>query len=197
MPVKIRLQRKGRKKRPFYYIVVADSRAPRDGKFIQKIGTYNPLTVPATVHLDRNRALHWLQKGAVPTDTVRRILSYKGVLYLKHLLRGVKLGLFDEKVAMEKFDQWNIEQEGRVMKKREGHKKADEVEAGKTEAKANEAVEEKAPAPEEVKEEAVTPKEEVVEEPVEQKAEEPAAKEEKSEEADAPKEEKSEEEVGS
>ncbi|MGH2642382.1 MAG: 30S ribosomal protein S16 [Chitinophagaceae bacterium] len=123
MPAKIRLQRKGRKKRPFYYIVVADSRAPRDGKFIQKIGSYNPLTIPVTIHLDRNRALHWLQKGAQPTDTVRRILSYKGVLYLKHLLRGVELGLFDEKTAMTKFDQWNAEHESKILKRREHHKK--------------------------------------------------------------------------
>jgi small subunit ribosomal protein S16 len=124
MPAKIRLQRKGRKKRPFYYIVVADSRSPRDGKFIQKIGSYNPLSVPATIHLDRNRALHWLQKGAQPTDTVRRILSFKGVLYLKHLLRGVELGLFDEKTALEKFETWNAEHESKVLKKREHHKKA-------------------------------------------------------------------------
>lgn len=123
MPAKIRLQRKGRKKRPFYYIVVADSRSPRDGKFIQKIGTYNPLTVPATIHLDRNRALHWLQKGAQPTDTVRRILSFKGVLYLKHLLRGVELGLFDEKAAFEKFDSWNAQHESLILKKRDHHKK--------------------------------------------------------------------------
>ena len=103
MPVKIRLQRHGSKKRPFYFIVVADARSPRDGKFIQKLGTYNPLTTPATVQLDRQRSLEWLQKGAQPTDTVRKILSYKGVLYLKHLLRGVSLGLFDEATAMTKF----------------------------------------------------------------------------------------------
>ena len=102
MAVKMRLQRHGSKKRPFYFIVVADGRAPRDGKFIQKIGTYNPLTVPATISLDREKSLDWLNKGAQPTDTVRRILSFKGVLYLKHLLRGVKLGLFDEATAMTK-----------------------------------------------------------------------------------------------
>ena len=111
MPVKIRLQRHGSKKRPFYFIVVADARAPRDGKFIQKIGTYNPLTVPASVQLDRQRALDWLHKGGQPTDTVRRILSFKGVLYLKHLLRGVKLGLFDDAAAMEKFQKWHSEHE--------------------------------------------------------------------------------------
>jgi small subunit ribosomal protein S16 len=109
MAAKIRLQRHGSKKRPFYFIVIADSRSPRDGKFIQKLGTYNPLTVPATIQLDRQKALEWLNKGATPTDTVRRILSFKGVLYLKHLLRGVGLGLFDEAAAMEKFTKWSTE----------------------------------------------------------------------------------------
>ncbi len=117
MPVKMRLQRHGSKKRPFYFIVVADARAPRDGKFIQKVGTYNPLTVPATVQLDRQKALEWLHKGAQPTDTVRRILSFKGVLYLKHLLRGVGLGLFDEATAMEKFQVWHAEHETQVKKR--------------------------------------------------------------------------------
>src|SRR5919202_1652896 len=124
MAVKIRLQRHGSKKRPFYFIVVADARAPRDGKFIQKIGTYNPLTVPATIQLDRQKALEWLQKGAQPTDTVRRILSFKGVLYLKHLLRGVKLGLFDEPTAYKKFEQWQAEHEQKVAARRDSHKKA-------------------------------------------------------------------------
>src|SRR6202008_4476158 len=114
---KIRLQRHGSKKRPFYFIVVADARAPRDGKFIQKVGTYNPLTVPATIQLDRQKALEWLNKGAQPTDTVRRILSFKGVLYLKHLLRGVKLGLFDEATAMDKFQKWHGEHETQVKKR--------------------------------------------------------------------------------
>ena len=123
MPVKIRLQRHGSKKRPFYFIVVADARSPRDGKFIQKIGTYNPLTVPATIQLDRQKALEWLHKGAQPTDTVRRILSFKGVLYLKHLLRGVKLGLFDEATAMVKFQKWHEEHEAAVRKRSEEHKK--------------------------------------------------------------------------
>lgn len=122
MAVKIRLQRHGSKKRPFYFIVVADARAPRDGKFIQKLGTYNPLTVPATIQLDRQKSLEWLHKGAQPTDTVRRILSFKGVLYLKHLLRGVKLGLFDEVAAMTKFQQWFDEHESSVTRRREEHK---------------------------------------------------------------------------
>jgi small subunit ribosomal protein S16 len=98
---------------------VADARSPRDGKFIQKLGTYNPLTVPATIQLDRQKALDWLHKGAQPTDTVRRILSFKGVLYLKHLLRGVKLGLFDEATAMVKFQAWHSEHEVQVKKRQE------------------------------------------------------------------------------
>ncbi len=124
MAVKLRLQRHGSKKRPFYFIVVADGRAPRDGKFIQKIGTYNPLTVPATIQLDRQKALEWLNKGAQPTDTVHRILSFKGVLYLKHLLRGVKLNLFDEATAMAKFQTWFAEHEANVASKNDAHKKA-------------------------------------------------------------------------
>jgi small subunit ribosomal protein S16 len=119
MSAKIRLQRHGSKKRPFYFIVVADARSPRDGKFIQKLGTYNPLTVPATIQLDRQRALDWLHKGAQPTDTVRRILSFKGVLFLKHLLRGVKLGLFDEATAMEKFTKWSVEHDSQIKKRQE------------------------------------------------------------------------------
>jgi small subunit ribosomal protein S16 len=117
MAVKIRLQRHGSKKRPFYFIVVADARAPRDGKFIQKLGTYNPLTVPATIQLDRQKALDWLHKGAQPSDTVKRILSFKGVLYLKHLLRGVTMGIFDEVTAMKKFEQWTQEHESKVIQR--------------------------------------------------------------------------------
>ena len=122
MAVKMRLQRHGSKKRPFYFIVVADARAPRDGKFIQKLGTYNPLTVPATIQLDRQKALDWLHKGAQPTDTVRRILSFKGVLFLKHLLRGVKLGLFDEAQAMVKFQAWHDEHEANIKRRGDTHR---------------------------------------------------------------------------
>ena len=123
MAVKMRLQRHGSKKRPFYFIVIADGRAPRDGKFIQKIGTYNPLTVPATIQLDRQKALEWLHKGAQPTDTVRRIMSFKGVLFLKHLLRGVKLGLFDDATAMVKFQAWHDEHEASILRRGDAHKK--------------------------------------------------------------------------
>ena len=124
MAVKMRLQRHGSKKRPFYFIVIADARSPRDGKFIQKLGSYNPLTVPATIQIDRQKALDWLQKGAQPTDTVRRILSFKGVLFLKHLLRGVSLGLFDEATAMEKFTKWSQEHDSNVARRQGAHRKA-------------------------------------------------------------------------
>lgn len=101
MAVKIRLQRHGAKKRPFYHIVIADSRSPRDGKFIEKIGVYNPLTSPATIELDNDKAYEWLNNGAQPTDTVHAILKYKGVLYQKHLQRGVSKGAFTQEKATE------------------------------------------------------------------------------------------------
>jgi small subunit ribosomal protein S16 len=123
MAVKIRLQRHGSKKRPFYFIVVADTAAPRDGRFIEKLGTYNPLSVPATIRLNRERSLHWMQNGAQPTNTCRRILSFKGVLYLKHLMRGVSLGLFDESTAMQKFEAWNADHEKLVAEREETHRK--------------------------------------------------------------------------
>ncbi|MDH6389667.1 small subunit ribosomal protein S16 [Parabacteroides sp. PFB2-12] len=106
MATKLRLQRRGRKNYAFYQIVVADSRAPRDGKFIERVGSYNPNTNPATIDLDFDRALYWLQVGAQPTDTVRNILSNEGVLLKKHLLEGVKKGAFDEAAAEQKFQAW-------------------------------------------------------------------------------------------
>ena len=99
MAVKIRLQRRGRRKKPFYHIVVADARAPRDGRFIEKIGSYNPMTSPATIEIDTERALDWLVNGAQPTDTARAILRFKGVLYKKHLQRGVTKGALTEEQA--------------------------------------------------------------------------------------------------
>ncbi len=104
MAVKLRLQRKGRKKAPFYHIVVADARSPRDGRFIERIGTYNPMTKPATILLDGDAAYDWLMKGAQPTDTVNAILKFKGILYKKHLMRGVKKGAMTLEQAMEKFE---------------------------------------------------------------------------------------------
>ena len=106
MAVKIRLARHGKKGYAFYHIVAADSRAPRDGKFIEKLGTYNPNTNPATIDLDFGKALDWLQKGAQPTDTCRAILSYKGVMYKKHLLGGVAKGAFTETEAEARFTSW-------------------------------------------------------------------------------------------
>ena len=126
MPVKIRLQRKGRKFQSIYSIVVADSRAPRDGKYIESLGQYNPNTNPATIVLDFNRALEWLQKGAQPTDTCRAILSYKGVLYKKHLLEGVRKGAFDEAEAEKRFQQWMTEKEQKVQAKRDQIKQSKE-----------------------------------------------------------------------
>ncbi|MBK6390223.1 MAG: 30S ribosomal protein S16 [Saprospiraceae bacterium] len=106
MAVKIRLQRHGRKKRPYYHIVVADARSPRDGKFIELLGTYNPIVKPATIELDRDKALEWLGKGAQPTDTVRNILRFKGVMYKKHLLRGVQKGAFSLDDAEAKYQSF-------------------------------------------------------------------------------------------
>ncbi len=120
MPVRMRLQRHGKKGKPFYHIVIADGRAPRDGKFIEKIGTYNPITNPADINLNFDKALDWLQKGAQPTDTVRAILSYKGVLYKKHLLIGVKKGALTEQEAEAKFQTWLKEKEARIEAKRKG-----------------------------------------------------------------------------
>ncbi len=143
MAVKLRMQRHGSKKRPFYFIVAANSAAPRDGKFIEKIGTYNPLTVPATIRINREKALEWLQKGAQPTNTVRRILSFKGVLYLKHLLRGVALGLFDEAAAQEKFEKWNVEHEQLVANREEHNRKQKQEKRQKTEQESVRLVNEK------------------------------------------------------
>ncbi len=106
MAVKIRLQRKGRKQRPFYHIVIADARAKRDGRFIEKIGIYNPMTKPATIDLDRDKAFDWLMKGAQPTDTARAILRFKGVYYKKHLMRGVKKGALTQEEADAKYQEW-------------------------------------------------------------------------------------------
>jgi small subunit ribosomal protein S16 len=114
MPVKMRLQRKGRKQRPFYHIVVADARSPRDGRFIEKLGIYNPMTVPATIDLDREKAYDWLTKGAQPTDTVRAILRFKGVLYKKHLMRGVKKGAMTPEEAETKFVEWVDVKESKI-----------------------------------------------------------------------------------
>jgi small subunit ribosomal protein S16 len=114
MATKIRLQRHGRKNYAFYPIVIADSRAPRDGKFIERIGSYNPNTNPATITLNFERALYWVNVGAQPTDTVRTILSQEGVLLMKHLQGGVKKGAFDEAEAQRRFDAWKSQKQAAV-----------------------------------------------------------------------------------
>jgi len=118
MPAKIRLTRHGRKKSPYYHIVISDSRAPRDGRYIERIGMYNPGTNPATIKLDFDRALEWLQKGAQPTDTCSAILSYKGVLIKNHLLNGVKKGAFSEEEAEVRFNTWLKEKENEIQTKK-------------------------------------------------------------------------------
>jgi small subunit ribosomal protein S16 len=195
MPAKIRLQRQGRKFQAIYSIVVTDSRAPRDGKFIESLGQYNPNSNPATIILDFNKALEWLQKGAQPTDTCRAILSFKGVLYKKHLLEGVKKGAFDEAEAEKRFQAWMTEKEQKVQAKKDQIKstkdsldksrmeeetKIKEARAAAIAKRRSEliAAEEAAKAPEPAEEET----EAVAEEP---KAEEPKAEEPKAEEPKA------------
>lgn len=119
MATKIRLQRHGKKDSAFYHVVVADGRAPRDGAFIEKLGTYNPNTNPATININFEKALDWVQKGATPTDTCRAILSYKGVMMKKHLLDGVKKGAHTEEQAEAKFQKWLGEKEGKVTSKKD------------------------------------------------------------------------------
>lgn len=117
MPAKIRLQRHGKKSYPFYHIVIADGRAPRNGKFIEKIGTYNPNTNPATIDLNFDQALTWLNNGAQPTDTCRAILSYKGVMYKKHLLGGLAKGALTEDQVNDKFAKWLEEKDSKINNK--------------------------------------------------------------------------------
>jgi small subunit ribosomal protein S16 len=134
MAVKIRLARKGRKKLAYYHIVVADSRSPRDGRYIERIGNYNPVTDPATIEIDFNKALDWLQKGAQPTETCRAILSYKGIMMKKHLLEGVKKGAFDEAEAEKRFSEWMTQQEGKIeAKKSRLEKSADDSKMNRVE----------------------------------------------------------------
>ncbi len=206
MPVKIRLQRHGKKGKPFYWIVAADSRAKRDGKFLEKLGTYNPNTNPATINVNVDSSVQWLSNGAQPTDTARAILSYKGVLMKHHLLGGVRKGAFTEEQAEEKFQAWVAEKEKSVAAKVDGldkaqaDAKAKALEAEKefsekraaaalpeVEEAAEEVVEESTPVVEEVAAEATEVAEEVKEEVAEAveevKEEAPAKVEAKAEEA--------------
>lgn len=131
MSVKLRLQRHGRKQRPFYHIVAADSRSPRDGRFIERVGSYNPITEPATVVLDVEKAIKWLQDGATPTDKVRGLFSNEGVLYKNHLQTGVRKGAITQETADEKFNAWVQEKETRTGKANENTRKAAEAEKAK------------------------------------------------------------------
>jgi small subunit ribosomal protein S16 len=125
MPVKIRLQRHGKKGKPFYWVVAADSRSKRDGKFLEKLGTYNPNTNPATIDLDLDSAVQWLHNGAQPTDTARAILSYKGALLKHHLDGGVRKGALTQEQADAKLASWLDEKSGKVDAKKDGLSKAD------------------------------------------------------------------------
>jgi len=125
MSVKIRLQRHGKKGKPFYWIVAADSRVKRDGRLLEKLGTYNPNTNPASIDLDVDGAVKWLQNGAQPTDTARAILSYKGALLKNHLAGGIKKGALTEEQAEAKFNAWIEEKEGKITAKADGLAKAD------------------------------------------------------------------------
>ena len=161
MPSRIRLQRHGKKNQPFYHIVVADGRAPRDGRFIEKLGTYNPLTNPATIVLNVEKACEWLKNGAQPSDTARRILSYKGVLLKRHLQIGVEKGAISQEQADVKFNEWlqakeskianvksEVENKERSVKKSrlEAEKKANEAKAEAVAAKRKAAAEAEAAA---------------------------------------------------
>ena len=162
MSVKIRLQRHGKKGKPFYWIVAADARAKRDGRFLEKLGTYNPNVNPAIIDLDVDGAVKWLQNGAQPTDTARAILSYKGALLKNHLAGGVKKGALTEEQAEAKFTAWLEEKAGKVTAKEDGLAKAEadakakalEAEKAVNEARKAAAVEAEAEATEEVVEEA-------------------------------------------
>lgn len=131
MPVKIRLARHGRKRMPFYHIVVTDSRAPRDGNYIERIGMYNPRTNPATIELEFDKAMKWLQNGAQPTDTCRAILSKQGVMMKKHLLEGVKKGAFSLEEAEVRFNKWVADKESKTNVAKDSLTKQKESEAKK------------------------------------------------------------------
>ena len=142
MPVKIRLQRHGKKGKPFYWIVAADARSKRDGKFLEKLGIYNPNTNPATIDLNVDGAVKWLTNGAQPSDTAKRLLSYKGALLKHHLLGGLRKGALTEEQVAEKFNAWVAEKDAAVTAKISGLTQEQEVEKAKALA-AEKAVNEK------------------------------------------------------
>ena len=164
MPVKLRLQRHGKKGKPFYWIVAADSRSKRDGRFLEKLGTYNPNTNPAQIELNVDGAVQWLEKGAQPTDTTRAILSHEGVLLKKHLAGGVKKGALTEEQAEEKFQAWVTEKQAKIDAKKSDLQKAKEAQQAKALAAEKAANEARIAA-------AATVVEEATEEPAEETAE--------------------------
>ena len=177
MATKIRLARHGKKGKPFYHIVTADSRAKRDGRYIERIGSYNPNTNPATIDIDFDRAMYWVGVGAQPTDTVRAMLSYKGVLYKNHLLNGVKKGALTNEQAEEKFAKWLSEKEAKIENKISSLAKEEDSAVKAKLASEKEKSEARAAALAEVAAEE-TATEEAVEETTEEPAtEEPAAEE--------------------
>src|SRR5690606_13256791 len=131
MPTKIRLQRFGKKRHAYFHLVIADSRAPRDGKFIERIGSYNTNTNPATIEVEFEKALDWLKKGAQPSDTARAILSYSGVLYKNHLDKGVLKGAFSQEDAEAKFEKWKEEKQNKIEAKKGKLSSSKEEEAKK------------------------------------------------------------------
>ena len=189
MPVKIRLQRHGKKGKPFYWVVAADSRAKRDGKFLEKLGIYNPNTNPATIELNVDSSVKWLQNGAQPTDTAKAILSYKGVLLKKHLLGGVAKGALTEEQVEEKFNAWLAEREAAIDAKKGGLDKAKEEAKAKALAAEKEINEKRAAEaaaaqlPETPEGESAEEEVEAVQEAPEMPEEAPAAPEMKEEEA--------------
>ncbi|MDR4987345.1 MAG: 30S ribosomal protein S16 [Bacteroidales bacterium] len=188
MPTKIRLQRHGKKGQPFYHLVVADGRAPRDGRFIEKLGTYNPMTHPSTISINFERSLYWVQTGAQPTDTARSILSNQGVMLKHHLLKGVKKGAMTEEQAEVKFQAWLKEKQEKVeqakkddmLSKKEKAKLVLEEERKVNEARAAELAKKRAKENLKVEEKLAEEAEEgAVAEATEATAEEEAATEEK------------------
>ena len=200
MATRIRLARHGRKKNAFYHIVVADQRSPRDGRFIEKLGTYNPNTNPATINIKFDNAVEWLLKGAQPSDTVRAILSYKGVLMKKHLLVGVKKGAFNEEEAEKRYNAWlenkekQISEKETAIEKKKEQERKEKLKAEKlkseerlkalkeAESKAQETAGEEAPAEETPAEEAPAEETSVEETPAEEAPAEEAPAEEDSKE---------------
>lgn len=193
MPVKIRLQRHGKKGKPFYWIVAADVRSKRDGRYLEKLGTYNPNTNPATIDLNIDGSVQWLDNGAQPTETARRILSYTGVLLKHHLKGGVRKGALTEEQAEKKFNDWLEAKEQKVSKKEESLEKAKaearakalEAEKEANEKRAQAAAEAAAPAEEETEAAAEPAEGEAVAEAAPAEATEEVAAEEQAPEAEA------------